>query len=340
MDERLRLSVEEITQRSWALHRPNGGITATLVLLKGGGVVGYEHPNEASWIAHEDAVAFVSRDGAVTSISMNITRNDSDMLEIHMSHPAFPSRLAHVLVEVRNPDARPTSVAGPEAHPARTARKSTGNYIMNLCIPDAALQFLDSRISRVFFVANNNSIDPSAFDSWNLAKDDVIVQYNLPAFFNLLRGVRCHKLHVMYPNGKTCWGFTDEAQPELDYMNQELSSLTFGTAHWVPPLIKQYFESLGNHIHYMALVPKMHIGLYSYPIDKVPSAGFISVGFFRLLNWIRIFQDTPALELTMIGFTGYYASGNAWPGHDFSFEQKAYDTWLELRRLDIKGAVQ
>jgi hypothetical protein len=89
----------------------------------------------------------------------------------------------------------------------------------------------------------------------------------------------------------------------------------------------------------MAIVPDRHIALYCYPAGRAPSAGFISVAFFRSLNWIRRQQNRKALQLTMIGFTGVYAPGKAWPGHDFPFEQAAYGTWLDLRRLNIDGSL-
>jgi hypothetical protein len=65
----------------------------------------------------------------------------------------------------------------------------------------------------------------------------------------------------------------------------------------------------------------------------------MSVSFFRSLNWVRRQQDHKPLELHMIGFTGVYAPGKAWPGHDFAFEQQVYATWLDLRRLNIDGSL-
>jgi hypothetical protein len=339
MGERVYLSAGEIIERAWTLYRPNGDVRSTLVFLKEGGwIVGYEHPNEASWVARDDGFAFVSRDGKVTSLSSEISRNDSGLLEIRMSHPDMRNRLAHVLVEVKTPPAE--SAGDPalgSARPVRAVRKGKSNYNINVCVPDAALRFLDAKLARVFFIANNKSISPGVFESWNLGSDDIVVQYNLPAFFAALRGYACHKLHVMYPNGRSCWGFTDDAQPEIDYTSQELRSLTFATAHWVPTSLLPYFKSLAGRAGNMALVPDLHLGQYSYPEGKAPSAGFISIGFFRFLNWIRVWQEKPPLELSLIGFTGRYAPGKAWAGHDFSFEQKVYETWLEMRRLDIQG---
>jgi hypothetical protein len=344
-----QLSLDEIAARSWSLHRPNGDCRSPLILLQPGGkLVGYEHSNEAAWMPYSGGFAFVSRDGMVTSVTAEIRRNDSGALQIRMVNPGLRDRTAHLLVEVgkapadSHHDAAAAALARPSVSPALmtpAAAAPPANFNIEICVPDAATAFLEPEISRVFLIANNKDIAVRVFESLNLGANDIVVQYNKALFFATLAGYSCHKLHFFSPHIRSCWGFTDEARPELDYDAQQCCSLTFAVAHWIPSSVRPYFEGLNGRARHMAIVPDRHIALYCYPAGKSPSAGFMAVGFFRSLNWIRRQRGCRPLEISMLGFTGVYAPGKAWQGHDFAFEQKVYDTWLDLRRLNIDGSL-
>ena len=341
-----QLSLEDITGRAWSLHRPNGDCRSPMVLLEDGGkVVGYEHPNEASWAPHVEGFAFLSREGRITSVSGEIRRSESGAFRIRMVNPDLRDRTAHVLFEIGK-DSRPQAAQPAASDTAAQARSVAIAFAsgpitsrIEVCAPDAAAAFLDPRITRVFFIANNKDIAPAVFESWDPGATDIVVQYNRPAHFEALTRYSCHKVHFFSPNTRSCWGFMDDARPELQYDEQPFCSLTFAVAHWIPSSVRPYFEGLQARARHMAIVPDRHIALYCYPAGKSPSAGFMSVAFFRSLNWIRRQQGHKPLELAMIGFTGVYGPGKAWPGHDFAFEQQVYATWLDLRRLNIDGSI-
>jgi hypothetical protein len=344
MIEPVHLSADEITKYFWSLHRPNGDCRSPLIQLRRGGMVeGYSHPNEASWVPRGDGFAFLSQDGRVTSHSGSISRNQAGLLEIRMNNALDPEVLAHLLVEVKDAPGKGQGHAefreskGP--FPAvRSGKAKVGNIEVSLSMPGPALTFLSPAISRVFFIANNPDIDASIFQAWNLHEGDIVIQYNTPVFFDSLDGFFSHKVHFHYPNIRSCWGFTDEGKPEHEYCGQMFSSLTFAILNGVPTPVEQYFKELNGQARCMAILPHFHTGLYSYPIGKLPSCGFVSVGFFRYLNWIRKLQGNPPLELNMVGFTGHYGPGRAWSGHDFEFEQRVYETWLDLRRISADGS--
>lgn len=216
-------------------------------------------------------------------------------------------------------------------------------------IPDAAIGFLDPRIERVFFIANNSDISNGAFEGWNLCERDVIVQYNNPIFFDALARYHCHKVQLNTPNHfDSCWGFTANGIPERDFLAQEYCSFTFAVVGSVPGAIRPYFESFQGNAQHMtisnanvplyATINKANMPQFSYPQGKLPSGGFSSINFFRFLNWIRTRQRCPRLELSTIGFTGIYNSGKPWLGHDFAFEQKIYAVWLDLHKLPVNGS--
>jgi len=166
----------------------------------------------------------------------------------------------------------------------------------------------------------------------------VVVQYNKPMFFDALAGFRTNKVHFHYPNHlNSCWGFTEDGAPECAYHQQQACSLTFAIANVVPSRIEPYFESIGAQAQRAAIVLDRHVALHSYPAGKMPSCGFISVSYFRFLNWVRSRQNRPRFGLIMIGFTGNYKPGTNWVGHDFAFEQQVYSTWLDLERLTADG---
>jgi hypothetical protein len=340
MIDLVKLSVDEIVQQAWSLHRPSGECRSALIHLRPDGRIdGYSHPNEASWTPQGQGFVFLSRDGRVTSHSETISRNASGLLEIRMNHSFAPDLLAHVLVEVRDsPVDRQNQSDIPAPTHARTGKAKPGNVALSLFIPSPALAFLSPAISRAVFIANNPEIDPSIFETWNLNERDVVIQYNKPVFFDALARYTCHKLHFHYPNIKSCWGFTDEGRPDHEYCSQTFCSLTFAVLNGIPAPVEQYFKECNGNARRMAILPQAHTTLYSYPFGKLPSCGFASVCFMRYLNWIRQMQGIRPIELVMVGFTGQYGPGRAWSGHDFDFEQRAYDTWLELRRLSADGS--
>jgi hypothetical protein len=330
MIEPVKLSIDEIVEPAWSLHRPTGECRSPLVHLRRGGKIdGYSHPNEASWTPSGDGFAFLSQDGQVTSRSESIVRNESGRLEVRMSHSFDPPRPAHLLVEVGKAPALPS---------APFSKPKPGNVALSLSIPDPALRFLGPAISRAFFVANNPDIDASIFKSWDLNERDVVIQYNNPLFFDALAGCAGNKLHFHYPNIQSCWGFSDDGSPDHDYCGQAFSSLTFAVLNGIPAPVEQYFKSCQGKARRMAIHPQTHTTLHRYPSGKLPSCGFASVGFMRYLNWIRLAQGGRPIELTMVGFTGQYGPGRAWCGHDFDFEQRVYGTWLDLRRVAADGS--
>jgi hypothetical protein len=210
----------------------------------------------------------------------------------------------------------------------------------NLAPGDASQRFLSSEIRRVVFLANNADIAVSSIAELNPGGGDVVVQYNKPMFFDALAGYRCHKMQFLYPDHRhSCHGFTEDGKPDMDYAAQDYSTLTFAIANVVPKCLEPYFASLEHKAQHLAIVPDRHIALHTYPAGKLPSGGFISVGYFRTLNWVRKKRALPALELVTVGFTGSYRPGTGWVGHDFGFEQLVYRTWLDLRRLAADGTV-
>jgi hypothetical protein len=212
------------------------------------------------------------------------------------------------------------------------------NIKVDVAVPDAAMPFLDADIRRVFFIANNGEIEKSVFEKCAPGPTDVVVQYNKPIFFDTLSAYKCHKLHFFYPNHlNSCWGFTADGTPEVDYSAQQSCSLTFAVANVIPNMIDPYCQSLGDRVPRMALVLDRHVPLHNYPVGRMPSSGFITIRFFRFLSWLRTRQNRPGLQLIPIGFTGRYSAGTGWNGHDFEFEQKVYDTWLDLQRLSADG---
>ena len=218
----------------------------------------------------------------------------------------------------------------------------------NLEIPDATTIFLEPPIRRAFFIANNPEICSTAFDKWNVTENDVIVQYNNPLFFANLAHYYCNKVQMnSLCTFDSCWGFTPEGHPEIDYCNQQYRSLTFVVVGSIPSVIKAYFEGMTDRAKFMS-ISDLSIPLYStivdsktlahgYPAGKKPSAGFSSLNFFRFVNWLRQSRGCERIELFMIGFTGVYKSGNPWVGHDFLYEQQVYNIWLELHRLGFDG---
>jgi hypothetical protein len=343
------LTMDDVSQRVWALYRPNGDCRSPSVILEAGGrVIGYNHPNEACWAPHGDGFAFLSRAGKPTSISADMYGSDADGWRIRMVYPDRSDRAAHVLVEVPKNAAAPATPARqsapsppwvPESStPARAVDNPEFKITVDIGVPEAAERFLDGEIERVFLIANNRDLSPSVIESWNLGDSDVVVQYNRPVHFDMLARRKCHKLHFYYPNERACWGFTDDGQPEEDYHLQAFRSLTFAMANVIPRRVWPYLQSLDGTAHAMAVIPARHVILHQYPAGRLPSCGFISVGFFRFLHWIRRQQARPELELFLAGFTGIYPPGIAWAGHDFTFEQAVYGTWTDLIRLGIDSA--
>jgi hypothetical protein len=340
MIDLVKLSPDEIVEHAWSLYRPSGECRSALIHLRRDGKIdGYSHPNEASWTPQGEGFAFLSRDGRVTSHSESISRNESGLLEIRMNHPFDPDLLAHVLVEARDSpvDRKNRSDISASTH-AESANAQRGNVALSLLIPNPALAFLSPVISRAVFIANNPDIDSSMFETWNLSERDIVIQYNKPVFFDALARYASHKLHFHYPNIKSCWGFTDEGKPDHEYCEQTFCSLTFAVLNGVPAPVEQYFKECNGKARRMAILPQAHTTLYSYPLGKLPSCGFASVCFMRYLNWIRQMQGIQLLELVMVGFTGQYGPGRAWSGHDFDFEQRVYNTWLDLRRIAADGS--
>lgn len=345
MTDPMQLSADEITAHTWSLFRPNGDCRSPLVVLEPGGKInGYSHPNEVSWAPHEGGLVFLSEDGRVTSTSARIIRNQSGLLEIRMNSLADPDLPAHILVESRgasrdSPDSIPVRAPKQTSPVGRFGKGKVGNIGISLSVPDPAIAYLDQAISRVFFIANNPDINKSVFDSWNLHDADIVIQYNSPVFFDALSEYSCHKLHFHYPNIRSCWGFTDDGRPNHQYDKQVFSSLTFALLNGIPAIVEPYFEELGKQARRMAVMTRFHSVLYSYPSGKLPSCGFASINFFRYLNWIRGSQGNSPIELNMVGFTGDYGPRKAWSGHDFDFEQRTYETWLDVRRLAADGCL-
>lgn len=211
-------------------------------------------------------------------------------------------------------------------------------YTLTINIPDAASQFLDPRISRAFFVANNSETECTIFQTLDLQSTDIIVQFNKPRFFNALAPFRSHKLHVLNRNNlNSCWGFSEDGTPEIDYVAQECTALTFAIAGEMPSCLKPYRDKSSEKATWMSQPLNSYILPYHFPKGTLPSVGFASVAYFRFLNWLRHSMQLDEMELYLIGFTGIYRSGRAWSGHDFAFEQTVYSTWLEIFRLGNGG---
>lgn len=336
------LSLDEIVRCTWSLHRPNGDCRSPqLRFQEDGKLFGYHHPNEASWVPYGDGFAFLSVDGRMTSVSGGIRRNADGRFEICMNRFVSRDQTAHFLVQAGDLPGKPSNgveeKAGPANPPPR--KKERPNLSLDFPIPEPALRYLLPEVSRVFFIANNREIDRSIFDRWGLCEADIVVQYNKAFFLEALAQYSCHKVHFHYPNRKTCWGFTEDGAPERPYESQKFSSLTFAVVDGMPPPVARYFRGISALAQCMAIKPHIHQAAFSYPDGRVPSCGFVSISFFRFLAWIRRTLSRPSLELNLVGFTGRYSPGKAWDGHDFAFEQRVYDTWLDLKRIAADGSL-
>jgi hypothetical protein len=207
----------------------------------------------------------------------------------------------------------------------------------HLQISVRAAHLLTPNLARIFIVANNPAIDSHIFGLLQISQQDLLVQFNKPAHFNVLAPLLCHKLHFHNRNHKgSCWGFQADGRPECDLTAQFYESLTFATTDFIPEPIQVYLDGLGGNVHRLA-ISSQDIALYCYPPSKMPSAGFTAVSFFRSLNWIRQCHGLKPVHLTIVGFTGIYPPGKAWCGHDFAFEQHAYRLWVDVRKLDARG---
>jgi hypothetical protein len=211
---------------------------------------------------------------------------------------------------------------------------------VSLNLPEAAVSFLAPALSRALFVANNEDISPTVFQALDLKASDIVVQYNKPMFFDALAGIQCHKVHFVYPNHlNSAWGFAEDGTPELDYAAQERTRLTFMVATVIPGRIRPYLDGLGEAAQSMSILLDRNGAMHSYPPGKLPSGGFVSVSFFRFLNWVRNRRNSSPMQLITLGFTGQYKPGTFWNGHDFRFEQQCYGTWLDLHRLNADGTL-
>ncbi len=344
--------MNSISRHAWVLCRPDGTVRSRrVVLAPDGRVIGYDHPNEAFWTLFGYGIAFLARDGQVTSVSHSSARDTSGSMRIAMMHPHLGGRPAHVLVELPNDVAdanEPAAVPQPETlAPPAAVRAAAGPASVlpdgppaanparprtEFVLPDAAAGLLNPELARVFLIANNPAIGDDWYDA-GLSRADMIVQFNRAVHFERLADQPCHKMHVFAASGRSCWGFTEDGEPEHPYERQQAASLILAVLNWLPEAVRPYWARIEGRARLMEIYPATHIPLFSYPAGRAPSVGFATAGLLRTANWLRRRSGGQPLELVLVGFTGNYPAGQAWAGHDFAYEQECYRTWCELRRL-------
>jgi hypothetical protein len=200
-------------------------------------------------------------------------------------------------------------------------------------IQDWVRPFLTSDRERVIFIANNPEIDEADIVALDIQPDDTLIQFNKAPFFEICREAHCHKIHVFNYGAGKWWGFSSEAEPNHDYMSQKSQSITLLFRNYFSPEIKSFLKAR-RETTIGGVLNLKHIPQNIYPEGKAPSIGFVTVLYFRYINNLRFLEGLRPLKLVLLGFSGKYPSGKSWSGHDFKFEQKNYDTWLDLSRLD------
>jgi len=307
-----------IETRVWRLQRPDGTVRSDRVMLCGNGsIAGYKHANEAAWAPHGEGIAFLAADGRITSVAQDISQDDSGAWRIAMVHPFLQYKPAHLLIEQLQGAA---DVAAPD-HSAAGQQNAHGDLIVG------SEHFLQAPLQRAVLVANNRDIGAAWFEAVSFGPADLLVQFNQPFYFDRLRGVKCHKLHVFNAKMGRFWGFDDDGAPQKEFHAQDAQSLTFLFANNRPAPLTAYLEGLPADIHRTSFHPVQDMPDFFYPAGKWPSAGYAAVTFLRLVNELRRARGDGEISIKLVGFTGRYPAGGAWNGHDFAFEQAQYEAW-------------
>lgn len=187
---------------------------------------------------------------------------------------------------------------------------------------------------RIILAANNPAIGEDAAARLALTPADLLVQFNKAASFALFAGTLCHKTHVLNAHGNgSYWGFGPEGQPEPDVQAQAHGELSIYFTRWLSESAKTYIASLQAPTLGGLMGGQWEPNPFPYPAERLPSAGFMAVSYYRAINILRIFLGHKPLPITLLGFTGTYPPGQGWKQHDFDYEQSVYQTLPDLTQL-------
>jgi len=212
---------------------------------------------------------------------------------------------------------------------------------LSLRIDQAFDRFIKCDYKRVVFVANNPNISDETSKLINLDATDVLVQFNKALFFDVFSSFLCYKVHVFNANGEgSYWGFDREGLPQRDYTRQAASELMFLFTSWLSDGARLYLNSISDVGDWSIMYKQWEPSLYIYPAKMKPSVGFQAVSYFNVVNLLRVLHGKERFKLELVGFTGVYPPGAAWALHDFTFEQKVYETWLDLVRRSCDGCIE
>jgi len=209
---------------------------------------------------------------------------------------------------------------------------------LHLALDRASLRFVSNSYAKAIFIANNPLISPEIASALDISEDDIVVQFNKAMFFDLFSSLLCHKTLVFNENSDgSYWGFTKSGIPERDYLAQAAREISIYFTRSMREAAKAYLITLTGDAYGGIIEKSWEAPLYAYPKDAVSSVGFKTLQFFRLLNNLRILSQKKPIRLVLVGFAGMPYQKAAWGYHDFEYEQKVYDTWLDLIRLDHMG---
>ena len=210
------------------------------------------------------------------------------------------------------------------------------NENITISVNPLTKKLIERQKGTVFLIANNPLIDLSLVRKLEISENDILVQFNRAPLFDLFSHTLCHKVHVFNAgNGPSgYWGFDHNGMPERDYYKQDAVSISMYFTGWLSEVAKEILSNLPEKTYGALIYPVWQPAHFKYPESLFPSVGFQATVHFRVINSLRIWLDRPPLKLTLIGFSGVYPPGTAWPKHDFAFEQACYATWLDITSVN------
>lgn len=199
-------------------------------------------------------------------------------------------------------------------------------------LDEVTFSLVEGDIPRAILIGNNGS-NGEKFSQLALNAQDVLVQFNQAMFMERFSHICSHKVHIFNaaPDGRY-WGFDAGETIRDACCAQKGVSLSFYFAHWLSDAAKAFVVGRRGQVKAGVLFSEGGCQ-HSYSVNHIPSAGFMAVVQFRLINLLRGLKRRPPIRIVLVGFTGQYTSDSAYAGHDFAYEQASYALWPEIERL-------